>query len=62
MRSLNVSAYSNPSGYRISELPKPELSDPKDVIIKVYAASINPIDVKKADGILKLALRDSWVI
>lgn len=62
MLSLNISSYSKPSGYRVSELAKPELSDPKDVIIKVHAASINPIDVKKADGMLKLAVKDSYVI
>lgn len=61
MLSLNIPSYSKPSGYQVSELPKPELSDPKDVVIKVHAASINPIDVKKADGMLKLALKDTYV-
>ncbi|KAJ5472612.1 hypothetical protein N7530_006613 [Penicillium desertorum] len=60
MLSLNIPSYSKPSGYQVSDLPKPELSDPKDVIIKVHAASINPIDVKKADGMLKLALKDTF--
>ncbi|CAI7605262.1 unnamed protein product [Penicillium crustosum] len=60
MLSLNIPSYSKPSGYQVSELAKPELSDPKDVIIKVHAASINPIDVKKADGMLKLAMKDSF--
>ncbi|KAJ5864482.1 uncharacterized protein N7529_006398 [Penicillium soppii] len=60
MLSLNVATYSSPSGYQLTELAKPELIDPKDVIIKVHAASINPIDVKKADGILKLAIKDSF--
>ncbi|KAJ5520455.1 hypothetical protein N7463_000908 [Penicillium fimorum] len=60
MLSLNIPSYSKPSGYQLSELAKPELRDPKDVIIKVHAASINPIDVKKAEGMLKLALKDSF--
>ncbi|KAJ5830832.1 uncharacterized protein N7525_009085 [Penicillium rubens] len=60
MLSLNIPSYSKPSGYQVSELPKPELSDPKDVVIKVHAASINPIDVKKADGMLKLAAKDTF--
>ncbi|KAJ5086826.1 hypothetical protein NUU61_008133 [Penicillium alfredii] len=59
MRSLNISSYSKPSEYQVSDLPKPELHSPKDVLVKVYAASINPIDVKRADGALKLALKDS---
>lgn len=59
MLSLNIPSYTQPSGYQLSELPKPELSDAEDVIVQVYAASINPIDVKKADGQLKLALKDT---
>ncbi|KAJ9207176.1 hypothetical protein DTO164E3_450 [Paecilomyces variotii] len=60
MLSLNISSYSTPSGYQISELPKPQLVNSKDVIIRVCAASINPIDVKRAAGALKLAVRDSF--
>lgn len=59
MLSLNISSYSDPSGYRVSELPQPGLISSKDVIVKVYAASINPIDVKRANGDLKLAVKDS---
>lgn len=58
MLSLNISRYSKPSAYRVSELPKPCLTNSKDVIIKVYAAGINPIDVKRAAGALKLAVED----
>jgi NADPH:quinone reductase-like Zn-dependent oxidoreductase len=29
-----------------------------DVVIKVHAASINPVDTKKAGGILKMAVKD----
>lgn len=58
MLSLNISRYSKPSAYRVSELPKPRLANSKDVIIKVYAAGINPIDVKRAAGALKLAVED----
>jgi NADPH:quinone reductase-like Zn-dependent oxidoreductase len=58
MLSVNIPSYTNPSGYQLSELPKPELRSAKDVILKVHAASINPIDVKRADGALKMALQD----
>lgn len=58
MRSLNTTSYSAPSGYQVSDLPAPKISDPRDVLIKVHAASINPIDVKKASGMLKMALND----
>ena len=59
MLSLNISSYSKPSEYQVSELPQPSLASSKDVIVKVYAASINPIDVKRAGGALKLAVKDS---
>ena len=58
MLSLNTPTYSPPSGYQLSELPKPVLEESNDVIIKVHAASINPIDVKKASGILKMGIKD----
>lgn len=58
MLSLNTPTYSPPSGYQLSELPKPVLEDSNDVIINVHAASINPIDVKKASGILKKGIKD----
>ncbi|KAF3396804.1 Reticulon-4-interacting protein 1 [Talaromyces pinophilus] len=60
MLSLNTLSYSPPSGYQVSELPTPELDDANYVIIKVHAASINPIDVKRASGALKLAGKDSF--
>ncbi|RJE20379.1 alcohol dehydrogenase [Aspergillus sclerotialis] len=60
MLSLNTTKYSPPSPYQLSELPKPTLGDSNDVIIKVHAASINPIDVKKASGVLKMALKDEF--
>ena len=61
MLSLNISSYSKPSEYQVSKLPTPTLGNSKDVIVKVYAASINPIDVKRADGALKLAVKDPCV-
>ncbi|EFE44829.1 zinc alcohol dehydrogenase, putative [Trichophyton verrucosum HKI 0517] len=60
MLSLNTPSYSAPSGYQLSELPKPVLEDSNDVIIRVHAASINPIDVKKANGMLKMAMADKF--
>jgi hypothetical protein len=61
MQSINATAYSDPSGYQLSSLPKPDVTDAKDVVIKVHAASINPIDVKKAAGAMKMILKDSCV-
>ncbi|TWU74637.1 hypothetical protein ED733_002729 [Metarhizium rileyi] len=60
MQSINITTYSDPSGYKLSSLPKPEVSDPSDVVIQVYAASINPIDVKKAAGAMKMLFKDPF--
>lgn len=59
MLALNTRQYGPPSEYELSELIKPTLDNPDYVIIKTHAASINPIDVKKASGMLKLATKDS---
>lgn len=56
MLSITTSSYSPPSGYQLSTVPRPTVSEPDDVLIEVHAASINPIDVKKAGGALKMVL------
>lgn len=58
MQSVGITGFSDPSGYKLLSLPKPEVSDPKDVVVQVHAASINPIDVKKAAGAMKMVLKD----
>lgn len=59
MLSVGISSHAKPSEYHLLELPQPEITDPKDVIIKVHAASINPVDLKKAEGVFKVALKDT---
>ncbi|RWQ95896.1 alcohol dehydrogenase [Paecilomyces variotii] len=60
MLSVGVSSHCKPSEYQLLELPRPEITDPKDVIIQVHAASVNPVDLKKAEGVFKIALKDSF--
>ncbi|TQV92751.1 hypothetical protein V2A60_009216 [Cordyceps javanica] len=60
MLSITAPKYTNPDGYELSELAKPAVSQPTDVLIKVHAASINPVDVKKADGVMKMAIKDTF--
>jgi len=55
MRSLAIEKYCKPDEYKILDLPIPKISAPDELLIKVHAASINPIDVKVADGQAKLA-------
>lgn len=58
MLSVTAPTYTDPSRYELSLLPRPTITEKTDVVIKVYAASINPVDVKKADGVFKLAVRE----
>ncbi|KAJ5305178.1 uncharacterized protein N7443_004838 [Penicillium atrosanguineum] len=60
MLSINIPQHTTPDSYQLSEVPVPKIDSPKDILIKTYAASINPIDVKKASGASKLALKDSF--
>jgi len=53
MRSLAIEKYCKPEAYDVMELLVPEIKAPDELLIKVHAASINPIDVKAASGALK---------
>ncbi|KAJ2449420.1 hypothetical protein EV183_004905 [Coemansia sp. RSA 2336] len=44
---------SNPSDYTISEFPYPAI-EPNQVEVSVHAASLNPIDYKRAKGLLRI--------
>ncbi|KAK2730792.1 putative alcohol dehydrogenase [Colletotrichum kahawae] len=61
MLAITAPSYTDPSGYQLSTLPRPVISEPTDVLFRVHAASINPVDVKKAAGILKLAVKERFV-
>ena len=50
MRALALSIFSKPSEYGVATIPTPEISQPDELLVKVHAASINPIDVKLASG------------
>lgn len=53
MRALTLAAYGAPSTYDLATLPIPTIPTPDAILIEVRAASINPIDVKRANGLLK---------
>lgn len=61
MLAVTAPSYVDPSGYQLSTLPRPVISDQTDVLVRVHAASINPVDVKKAAGVLKLAIKE-WLV
>ncbi|KAL2785764.1 chaperonin 10-like protein [Aspergillus keveii] len=60
MLSVGITSHTTPSEYQLLEFSRPEIKDPQDVLIKVHAASVNPIDLKKAEGVFKTALKDSF--
>ncbi|KAH6700657.1 chaperonin 10-like protein [Leptodontidium sp. MPI-SDFR-AT-0119] len=55
MRALVLSAYSKPSTYHIRTVPTPKIKEPDEVLIRVYAAGVNRIDIDFANGIVKVA-------
>lgn len=61
MLAITAPGYVDPSGYQLSTLARPVVSDRTDVLFRVRAASINPVDVKKAAGVFKLAVKDRFV-
>ncbi|KAG4074371.1 hypothetical protein HA402_008780 [Bradysia odoriphaga] len=54
MKSLSIEKYCKPEEFQILDFPVPKISGPNDVLIKVNAASINPIDMKIASGMAKM--------
>ncbi|KAJ5679153.1 hypothetical protein N7462_007397 [Penicillium macrosclerotiorum] len=60
MLAITAPEYTDPSGYQLSTVPCPTVTDAKDVLVRVHAASINPVDVKKADGIFKMAVKETF--
>lgn len=55
MKAAFIRHYGNNDAIEIGEQPIPAVS-PRDVLIKVHGASINPVDYKIRDGDLKLIL------
>jgi NADPH:quinone reductase-like Zn-dependent oxidoreductase len=58
MRALAIPFYCKPTEYDVAILPTPIIYRPDHVLIKVTAASVNPIDVKMASGISKMVHKD----
>lgn len=58
MLSVTAPTFTDPSGYQLSTVLRPQITQPTDVIIRVHAASINPVDVKKAAGVFKVAMKE----
>ena len=55
MKAFILDRYGSNDGVRAGEMPDPQLND-DDVLVQIYAASVNPVDLKIRDGKLKLVL------
>lgn len=60
MNAVTIDDYGVPDTYKVSKVAKPTLTEKTDILIKVHAVSINPIDVKKAGGAMKALKPDSF--
>ncbi|KAJ5764759.1 hypothetical protein N7520_004318 [Penicillium odoratum] len=60
MLSINIPKHATPDQYELGEVLSLTVERPTDILIKVHAASVNPIDVKKAAGATKAVLKDSF--
>ncbi|KAL7687095.1 putative GroES-like superfamily, alcohol dehydrogenase, zinc-binding type 1 [Plasmopara halstedii] len=60
MRSWYYTKHGGPTVMEMGTQPDPKLADPKDVVVKVHAAALNPIDYKRRQGAMKLIIKDTW--
>ncbi|WP_395364360.1 NADP-dependent oxidoreductase [Streptomyces sp. YH02] len=55
MRAFTVEKYGDATGMRAAEMPDPQVGA-DDVLVKIHAASVNPLDMKIRNGDLKAIL------
>ncbi|KAH7476322.1 hypothetical protein PRIC1_000328 [Phytophthora ramorum] len=60
MRSWFYTKYGGPTVLQTGDQPDAELRGPRDVLVKVHAAALNPIDYKRRQGVLKMLLQETW--
>ena len=56
MKAVVATRYGGPAGVALVDRPEPEVG-PRDVLIAVRAASLNPLDFKIREGKLKMVMR-----
>jgi NADPH:quinone reductase-like Zn-dependent oxidoreductase len=55
MKAFVVERYGAADTVRASDVPEPQVGD-DDVLVRIHAASVNPLDLKTRDGELKVIL------
>jgi NADPH:quinone reductase-like Zn-dependent oxidoreductase len=48
MRAIALTKFCTPAEYNLGTLPVPKITKPDELLIRVRAASVNPVDVKLA--------------
>lgn len=61
MKAAVIYEYGGPEVFRLEEIPEPVLED-NEVLVKVYAASVNPVDWKQRKGNHKFFLKASFPV
>src|SRR5262245_48747629 len=56
MKAVVIRRYGGPDVLELADLPRPT-PGPRDVLVRVRAASVNPVDFKIRDGKVKVLLR-----
>jgi len=46
MRAIALDRFSDPKDYNLATIPVPKIQKDDEVLIKIHAASVNPVDVK----------------
>jgi NADPH:quinone reductase-like Zn-dependent oxidoreductase len=59
MRAIALPEHCNPSEYGLATIPTPQITRPDEILVRVRAASVNPIDVKLAGSLGKLMSKDT---
>jgi NADPH:quinone reductase-like Zn-dependent oxidoreductase len=62
MKAIRVHAYGGPEQLRLEEVPRPKVESGK-VLVRIHAASVNPIDFKLASGSMRqiMPINFPWI-
>src|SRR5665213_4342504 len=60
MKALRIHQYGGPEQLRYEEVPVPQLG-PRQILVRVFAASVNPIDTKLAAGMKRPVMNNEGV-
>lgn len=60
MRALAIDKFTKPENYGLATLPTPQITEQDEILIKVHSASVNPVDVKFANGYVGFFVSIAW--